>query len=142
MSRKETVRGKNLELRPSFEDPDTQSLWDAAVAARGKPGPIDPIDADNIARSYRGAQSLEDSGFELHSPLGTYPRGVNVRIGDQGHWASLTPNIRSSSWHVQGIHPDDPFIEHRADLDVDESHLGAALRVHVARPDFRKALGL
>lgn len=127
-------------LNPTFDDPDTQSLWNAALAARGKPGAIDPIDADNVARSYRGGQSLEEH-FPLHTPLGTHPRGVNVRVSEAGHWASLTPNQRGG-WHVRVMHPDDPMQEHRADIEARDSHLGPALLKHLARPDVRREAGL
>ena len=129
-----------VHIQPVFEDADTQAPWNAAASAQGKPGPIDPLDAERIQRSHRAVSSVE-AHFPLHSPLGVYPRGINARVSDAGHWASMTPN-EGGGWHVRVVNPDDPSQEHRADLSTRDDALGSALLAHLARPDVRREVGL
>lgn len=108
----------------------------AAASMKGKPGAIDPVDAEMIQRSYRAADHLERAGFEVQSP-GKYPRGVNVLHHE--HMITLTPN-EGGGWHARLSHPDDMDVDHRANLAADEARLPGALRVHLARADVRAAM--
>lgn len=123
-------------------NPNADPTMRAAASMIGKPGPIDPIDASNIQRSYRARDHLDGAGFDTSAtPPGTYPRGVSI-AHHSGHVINLTPN-EGGGWHarISSLHDDNYYEKvHQADLHTDESHLAGALRVHLARPDVQAAM--